>query len=273
MSDFDFLSRVPIGQYIPTGSIIHRLDPRAKLVLFGLLVISITFTPSRIGLGIGIAVVLIALLVSRVSIGYALKGLVAPLPFLVIIAIIQMFFYSSAADPLRLVTIGPVYITLSGVWAGVMLLVRFTALILSLTLATFCISTSELIQGLARLLAPLTKLKIHTMDFIMVIQITLRFLPFLAQTAERIAKAQASRGADWGVKSKGLLSRIKQVIPMIIPLFVISLRRSENLALAMDARAYGILDHRTSMAVMNFTGMDGIAVILSVMVSLAIFIV
>jgi energy-coupling factor transport system permease protein len=130
-----------------------------------------------------------------------------------------------------------------------------------------------LIQGLSRLLAPLARLKIRTMDFIMVIQITLRFLPFLAQTAERIAKAQASRGADWGVKSKGLFSRVKQVIPMIIPLFVISLRRSENLALAMDARAYGILDHRTSMAVMKFTWVDVVAVLISIMVSLAIFIV
>ncbi len=270
MNEFDFLSRVPIGQYIPTGSIIHRLDPRAKLLLFGVLTIAITFTPSQIGLCIGILIILTMLFISKVHIGFALKGLVAPLPFLALIAVIQMFLYSTAADPVRLLTIGPIYITLSGLLSGVMLLIRFSTLILCLTLATFCISTSELIQGLSRLLAPLNKIHIHTMDFIMVIQITLRFLPFLAQTAERIAKAQASRGADWGVKSKGLFNRIKQVIPMIIPLFVISLRRSENLALAMDARAYGILDRRTSMAILDFRWIDGIVVVLSIMVSLAI---
>jgi energy-coupling factor transport system permease protein len=85
------------------------------------------------------------------------------------------------------------------------------------------------------------------MDLVMVLQVMLRFIPFLAQTAERIAKAQASRGAEWGVKTRGIWSRIRQVVPLIIPLFLISLRRSENMALAMDARAYGYLNQRTSM--------------------------
>ena len=79
MSEFDFLSRIPLGQYIPTGSIIHRLDPRAKIIMFGALLIAITFTPSYIGLAIGIAALLLALLLSRVPIGFALKGLLAQL--------------------------------------------------------------------------------------------------------------------------------------------------------------------------------------------------
>ena len=111
------------------------------------------------------------------------------------------------------------------------------------------------------------------MDFIMVIQVTLRFLPFLAQSAERIAKAQASRGSDWGTKRKGLINRIRQVVPMLIPLFITSLRRSENLALAMDARAYGVLPYRTSMTELDFKWGDALAVLISIMVSLAIFLV
>ena len=97
----------------------------------------------------------------------------------------------------------------------------------------------------------------------MVLQITLRFVPILAQTAERIAKAQASRGAEWGGKTKGLINRIKQILPLLIPLFVISLRRSESLALAMDARAYGYLDYRTSIAEMKFTVTDWAFVLLN----------
>ena len=273
MDEFDFLSRVPLGQYVPTNSILHRLSPLTKIVIFGALLTAVMFTPSRVGLIIGVAIVFILLLVSKVSVGFALKGLLAPLPFLLIIAIIQVFLYSSKLDPTSLVSIGWFHITLSGLWAGAMLLIRFCALILLLSLGSFVISTSELLQGLTRILSPLNRVGIRTMDFIMIVQVTLRFLPFLAQSAERIAKAQASRGSDWGVKKKGLVNRIKQVVPMIIPLFITSLRRSENLALAMDARAYGVFNKRTSMAESHFTWKDAAAVILSIMVSLAIFIV
>jgi energy-coupling factor transport system permease protein len=273
MDEFDFLSRVPLGQYIPTNSLLHRLSPVAKIIAFGALLITLTFTPSRIGLAIGVALVFILLLLSKVKVGFALKGLLPPLPFLLIIAIIQIFLYSSSVDPTILASIGKIHITLNGLWAGIMLLIRFCALILLLSLGSFVISTSELLQGLTRILNPLNRIGIHTMDFIMIIQVTLRFLPFLAQSAERIAKAQASRGADWGVKKKGLINRIRQVVPMLIPLFITSLRRSENLALAMDARAYGVMNKRTSMTEIRFTWVDGLAVVLTTMASIAIFIV
>jgi energy-coupling factor transport system permease protein len=272
MSEFDFLSRVPLGQYIATNSFIHKLDPRAKIIIFSLLVIAITFTPSRLGLGIGIAFLLCALLISKVKIGYALKGLLPPLPFLVIIAIIQILFYSPESDSTILFTLGPIHPTLAGILVGLLLLIRFAALILAISLATFCISTSELIQGLSSLFKPLSRIGIPMMDVIMVIQITLRFLPFMAQSMERIAKAQASRGAGWGMKKQNLLDRVKQVTPLLIPLFLISLRRAENLALAMDARAYGIKKDRTSLGTMHFTWVDSLVILLNIMVSLAIFI-
>lgn len=271
MSEFDFLSRVPLGQYIPTGSFIHHFDPRAKIIMFGGLLIAITFTPSYLGLSISIVALLLALLLSKVPIGFALKGLIAPLPFLLIIAVIQVFFYSSALDPNILLKLGKLNITSAGLLAGAMLLIRFCGLILCLSLMSFVTSTSELLHGLTRLLNPLNRIGVRTMDFIMIIQVTLRFLPFLAQSAERIAKAQASRGSDWGQKRKGLINRIRQVVPMIIPLFITSLRRSENLALAMDARAYGVLNYRTSMTELDFTWLDGIAVLISLIVSAAIF--
>ena len=271
MDEFDFLSRIPFGQYIPTQSVLHRLDPLTKILIFGAWIIAITFTPSRVGLILGVVVVFAALLLSKVKVGFALKSLIAPLPFLLIIAVIQVFLYSSALDPKIVASIGKVHITLSGIWAGGMLLIRFCALILLLSLGGFVISTSELLQGLNRALAPLQRLGIRTMDFIMVIQVTLRFLPFLAQSAERIAKAQASRGSDWGVKKKGLANRIRQVVPMVLPLFITSLRRSENLALAMDARAYGVLDKRTSMTEPHFNWKDASAILIGITISLAIF--
>jgi len=161
MSEFDFLSRIPLGQYIPTNSIIHRLDPRAKIIIFGVLLIAITFTPSQLGLSIGIAALLLALLLSKVPIGFALKGLLVPLPFLLIIAIIQVFFYSSALDPNILIKLGKLNITSGGLLAGVMLLIRFAGLILCLSLVSFVTSTSELLHGLTKILSPLNRVGIH----------------------------------------------------------------------------------------------------------------
>jgi energy-coupling factor transport system permease protein len=102
----------------------------------------------------------------------------------------------------------------------------------------------------------LNRIGIHTMDLVMVMQVSIRFLPLLAQSAERIAKAQASRGAEWGVKSGGLVSQVKRVIPLIVPLFLTSLRRAETLALAMDARAYGLKNQRTSLYELNLQWKD-----------------
>jgi len=104
----------------------------------------------------------------------------------------------------------------------------------------------------------------------MIIQVTLRFLPFLAQSAERIAKAQASRGAEWGIKSKGLSSRVKQIIPLIIPLFITSLKRSETMALAMDSRAYGYKNDRTSMYEYHFTWRDALFLVIVLLITAAI---
>ena len=270
MSEFDFLSRVTLGQYFPTNSLLHRLDPRMKIAGFTLLILAITFSTSRLGLAIAIAALLIGIALSKVKLVFALKGLIPPLPFLLIIAVLQVFFVVGPAGSDVLFTLGKTQVTMAGVWAGVTLLVRFCGLILSVSLASFCISTSEMIQGLALLLRPFNYLKLRTMDLVMVLQVMLRFIPFAAQTAERIAKAQGSRGANWGAKSRGLFSRIRQVVPLIIPLFVISLRRAENMALAMDARAYGYLEKRTSMHEFKLGLRDFLFLLICITISLAV---
>ncbi|MCX6055943.1 MAG: energy-coupling factor transporter transmembrane component T [Chloroflexi bacterium] len=270
MSEFDFLSRMPVGQYVATDSILHRMDPRIKILAFTILVLGLTFSTSKIGLGIGIGAILIGILISRVKLSFALKGLLPPLPFLLIIAVLQLFFVGGADPSSVIVSLGRIQITETGIWAGVILLIRFTGLILGLSLASFCISTTEMIQGLQLLLKPFNRIGIRTTDLVMVIQVMLRFIPFLAQTAERIAKAQASRGAEWGTATRSLWNRIRQVIPLILPLFLISLRRAENLALAMDARGYGVLDERTSMYEYHLQWKDMIFLLLNITISLAV---
>jgi energy-coupling factor transport system permease protein len=135
---------------------------------------------------------------------------------------------------------------------------RFVALILVLSLMSFCLSTSETITSLSDLLSPLSKIGIHSMDFVMIFQVAMRFLPLLAQSAERIAKAQASRGAEWGAGRGNLLVQVRRIIPLIVPLFLISLRRAETMALAMDARAYGLKNQRSSLYDLTFGWRDGV---------------
>lgn len=256
MEQFEFLRYVNLGQYLPIKSLLHGLDARARIITYMLIIAAVTFTKSPLGLLIGLLVVLLGFLLSKIPVKFALKGLLAPLPFLVIIAILQLFITPGTPGSPLLWQWKFLHIYEAGVIAAGMLLLRFTVLILALQLASFTLSTSELIYGMEKLLSPLARMGIPTHDFVMVVQITLRFIPFLAQALERIAKAQASRGADWGTKGGSILAKAKRVIPLILPLFMTSLQRAETMAMAMDARGYGSTRMRGSLVEMKFGWQD-----------------
>lgn len=271
MNNFEFLRTLNLGQYIPTGSWVHRLDPRARIVALFFLLAAVTFAPSLPGLAIALAAVIGLLVAARIPLGFALRNLLPPLPFLAILAVLQVFM-NAGKDPATVIFAwGWLRLTTVGLLSGLLMLLRFGGLILALSLASFCISTSELIHGLEALLNPLTRLGLPTRDLVMMIQVMLRFLPFLAMAAERIAKAQASRGASWGTPKANLVERVRQVAPLIVPLFLTGLRRAENLAMAMDARGYGNPVH-TSMAVMRFQTKDALAILLSAGFAVALII-
>ena len=259
-----------VGQYLPTGSLIHRLDPRARLLAGLLLLIAVTAAPRWGGLVVALAALCVLLLVARIPVGYALKGLAAPLPFLALLAALQTLFGPRDVAPL-LVTWGPVAISPTSLLNGALLLARFAALILALSLTSFCISTAEIVHGLDALLAPFTKIGLPTHAFVLMVQVTLRFLPLLAQEAERIAKSQASRGAEWGTGRGGVLRRARQAFPLLVPLFLAGLQRAENLALAMQARGYQGGKGRTTMVELRFQWADVVA--LGLVVVLATLIV
>jgi energy-coupling factor transport system permease protein len=270
VNNFEFLRLVNIGQYLPLDSFLHRRDPRAMIVAYSLLLAATTVTKSLPGILLALGFVFILFFIGRIPLKYALRGLLPPLPFLLILAILQVFISIHLPDtqPLfqwRFISIYP-----EGLVAASKLIIRFVALILELSLVTFTLSTSELIHGTESLLKPLTTLRIPVHDLVMVIQVTFRFIPFLAQTAERIAKAQASRGAEWGTRKGGLLARTRQFIPLIVPLFMISLERAETMALAMDARGYGSLPRRSSMVVLSFGWLDGWTILVAAVASAAI---
>jgi energy-coupling factor transport system permease protein len=201
------------------------------------------------------------------------RGLLAPMPFLLFLALLQVFLNGYPDSGPVFFHLGGIVVGLSDLGAAGMLMARFAALILTLSLASYTLSTGELTLGLGILLRPLERLHLPVYDFVMMVQVTLRFLPLLAQTAERIAKSQAARGADWDSKKGNLLARMRRIIPLLIPLFLASLRRSEQMALAMDARAYGAVERRTSRVELAMVQKDWLSLAAALLISAVIIIV
>ena len=270
MSQFEFLRAVNIGQYLPTASPLHRLDPRARLLGYTGLVLALTFTRLPWGLLAGALVTLALLRLGRIPLRFALRGLLAPLPFLLALAILQVFFNGQPDSGPVFFTIFGSIIGLSDIGAGLMLLARFSALVLALSLTSYTLSTGELTLALGYLLRPLSRLGLPALDFVMMVTVALRFLPLLAQTAERIAKSQAARGADWDARGGGLLKRARRIVPLIVPMFLVSLRRSETMALAMDARGYGSVEPRSSRIPLHAGPRDWAAMALILLISIGI---
>lgn len=259
MSEFEFLRNVNIGQHLPIDAPFQRLDARARLLSLLFLMGAVTLAPHLSGLSGGILALVGVLLWAHIPLSFAFRGLLPPLPFVLILAVLQVFINPYVDGP-YLINAGFIHVSAVDLQAGVALVFRFAGLILAISLATASISTSEGTRALWRLLRPFNRLGFPVEDFVMMVQITLRFVPLLAQSAERIAKAQAARGAEWGVPHGNLLQRTRQILPLIVPLTLMSLRRAENIALAMDARAYGAQAVRTSMVAMYFRTRDALAV-------------
>ncbi len=258
-SDFEFQRLITVGQYLPTGSPVHRLDPRTRLLAGLFILAGLTVAPRAQGVGIVLLGLVGLLLLARVPLGYALRGLLPPLPFILLLALLQVLLNDLGTEVL--LQVGPVAVTLGDLEFALLLLVRFAGLILIISLISFTISTPEIVRGLASLLHPLAVLGLPTHEFVLMVQVSLRFLPLLAQEAERIAKAQASRGAEWGTGRGGLLRRARRALPLIVPLFLTALRRAERLAEAMEARGYHGGQGRTSMVTLRWRAADTLALL------------
>lgn len=258
MSQFEYLNRISFGQYLPTNSIIHQRNPGIKLAVFSILIVAITLSHRMDGLIAALAFNLILLASSKISLMYALRGLKSPMPFILILAIIQLFYVSSQSVETALFSWKIFTINASGIHSAVLVILRFSNLVLLLTEASGTLSSLQLIHGLNLILNPLGLIGVNTDSAAMVVQIMLRFIPTLALNAEKIAKSQASRGADWDNPRGGLLQRARQTLPLIIPLFSVSLHQADTLTNAMLARAYGSNKKRTGLYEYRLDWLDGL---------------
>ncbi|MCF6094830.1 energy-coupling factor transporter transmembrane protein EcfT [Microaerobacter geothermalis] len=222
-----------IGQYIPGNSIIHRLDPRAKLLFVFAFVFVIFLANNWITYGILIGFTLLSVLLTSVPLSYILKGL-KPIWWLIIFTILLYLLTTKEGELLWKWGWFSVYE--QGLVQAVFISLRLLLLVIAASLLTFTTSPIDVTDGLESLLSPFKKIGLPAHELALMMSIALRFIPTIMEETEKIMKAQMARGAEFTTGSFG--KRIKSFVPLLIPLFISAFRRAEELAMAMEARGY-----------------------------------
>ncbi len=242
---------ITIGQYYPAKSILHRLDPRVKLVSTLLYLISLFLFRSIAGYLVATLFLIGIIRLSRVPFGYIVKGL-KPVIMLLMITVVFNLFLKKEGEVL--VHIWRLSITTAGLRNAVYMAVRLIYLIIGSSLMTFTTTPNELTDGIEALLNPLNKIRVPVHEVAMMMSIALRFIPILLEETDKIMKAQQARGADF--ESGNIIQRAKAMIPILVPLFVSAFRRAYDLAMAMEARCYRGGEGRTKMKPLRYKGRD-----------------
>ncbi len=251
------LRDITIGQHYPTESIIHKLDPRTKLIGSLFMIIALFLITPLWGYLVAFSFLICVIVLSKVPIKFILKGL-KPIMFFIIIAVSINIFLT----PGELVF--PEFflkITYEGLDRAIMTFFRFTFLIITSSMVTLTTSPMALTDGIERLLEPLKKIKFPAHELAMMMTIALRFIPTLIEEADKIMKAQMARGADF--ESGNIFIRAKNMIPLLVPLFISAFRRADELAMAMEARCYRGGEGRTRLNVLKYGTNDVVAMLVS----------
>jgi len=248
------LKDITIGQFFPGNSFIHKLDPRFKIVFTIAFIVMLFVADSFAGLGIGIVFVLMAFLVSRIPFKMMLKSLKPILPIIIFTSVLNILFIRTGDVIFKWSFI---IITKQGFTTAAFMVIRIMALIVGTSLLTYTTSPIVLTDAIERLLSPLKKVKVPVHELAMMMTIALRFIPTLVEETDKIMSAQKARGAD--LESGNLIQRAKALVPILVPLFVSSFRRAEELALAMECRCYHGGDGRTRMKQLKCSYRDFVA--------------
>lgn len=277
MSDFEVLRSLTIGQYLPRGSVLHRLDPRVKLTIVGLLILVLMLRPGpALGLlGLGLALALLAL--AQVPLGHALRRLRPLLPLFLVALVLQLLLFphreAIASGSLALLEWGPIVVSGAGVVGLGTMHLGMTDIVLLLVLLTATADVSDVTHGIEGLLRPFQRLGLPAHELSLTLVVALRFVPLLGQELERLIKAQAARGGDFGRWRGGLITRIRRTLPLLVPLFVAALRRSEELVVAMEARGYVGGRGRTSLIHLQMRPADAATLLLAIGVCAALLVI
>ena len=250
------IREITIGQYYPADSVLHKLDPRVKLVGTIAFIISLFLFNNFIGY-IPVVIFLVTMIVmSKVPFSFMVKGLKAIIMILMITVLFNLFLTPGEV----LVSVWKIKITKEGLTLAVRMAIRLILLIIGSSLMTLTTTPNRLTDGLEKLLNPLKKIHVPVHEIAMMMSIALSFIPILLEETDKIMKAQQARGADF--ESGNLIKKVKALIPLLVPLFVSAFRRANDLALAMEARCYRGGDGRTKMKPLIYKKNDYIAYVI-----------
>ncbi len=250
---------ITIGQYYPADSIVHKLDPRVKIVCTMLYLISLFMFRSVAGYALCTVFLAVIIRLSKIPFKFITKGL-KPIILLLMITLVFNLFFTSGGNVL--VSVGILKITDEGLRASVYMGLRLVYLIVGSSLMTLTTTPNALTDGIESLLRPLNKVKVPVHEIAMMMSIALRFIPILLEETDKIMKAQIARGAD--LESGSIIERAKSMIPILVPLFVSAFRRANDLAMAMEARCYRGGDGRTKMKPLVYKRRDYAAYVITI---------
>ena len=255
------LKDITLGQYFPGDSIVHRLDPRTKIILVVVYIVSLFMAKFVFSYGVVMAVLVTCILLSRVGFKAIFKGMKAVFIIILITAILNLFYNSTGT---LLVQFWRISIYTGGVRMAIMMVLRIMMLISGTFLLTYTTSPIQLTDGIESLLGPLKKLHLPIHELAMMMSIALRFIPTLIEETDKIMSAQKARGADF--ESGNLVQKAKALVPLLVPLFVSAFRRADELATAMECRCYHGDSGRTRMKKLAYAPRDGVALVLGAVV-------
>lgn len=241
---------ITLGQYYQTDSVVHRLDPRVKLVGTLLFICSLFVVNNVAGYAVAALFLALAIKASRVPFRFMVKGMKAILFLLLITFIFNLFMTPGET----VVSFWKFHITKEGIVLAVKMVVRLTFLIIGSSLMTLTTTPNNLTDGLEKLMRPLQKIRVPVHEVAMMMSIALRFIPILLEETDKIMKAQMARGADFD--EGNLLQKAKSLVPLLVPLFISAFRRANDLAMAMEARCYHGGDGRTKMKPLKYQKRD-----------------
>ena len=244
---------ITLGQYYQTDSLLHRLDPRVKIVGTLVYIISLFVVDTFAGYFVCLLFLAAMICLSNVPVGYIVRGMRA----ILILLLITMSFNLFLTPGEVLVRIGFLKITREGLIFSLKMAIRLSLLVIGSSLMTLTTTPNQLTDAIESLLNPLKRFRVPVHEIAMMMSIALRFIPILMEETDKIMKAQIARGADF--ESKNIIKKIKSMVPLLVPLFISAFRRANDLAMAMEARCYRGGDGRTKMKPLVYKGSDRVA--------------
>ena len=241
------LKDITLGQFFPGNSVIHRLDPRTKLLALVGCIVALFMAKSWISYGVCLVFLAVVIGISTIPLKSILKGMKPLVLILVFTGLLNLLFTGGENV---LVDLGPITITTEGIIRAVLMVARILMLITGTFLLTYTTSPIALTDGLESLLSPLKKIRVPVHELSMMMCIALRFIPTLIEETDKIMSAQKARGADF--ETGNLMKRVKALVPILVPLFISAFRRADELATAMECRCYQGGAGRTKMKLLRF---------------------